>query len=105
MYTVLNLHITIIIALVTSKRALFETQPSLEDYGRYIYSWELDHPVFTSWDFAKISKAVKLACNPNLEDQVSVFVSSSDKVANYNPRHRVPFTSHSTTRRATGDIL
>jgi hypothetical protein len=50
----------------------------------YLYN-ELDHPVFTSLDFAiKIScyknKVVCLAFNPNLEGQGSVFMIPSDRV-------------------------
>jgi hypothetical protein len=45
---------------------------------------ELDHPVFTSFYFATIivlqNKVASLA-PPNLEDQVSVFMSPNDRLA------------------------
>jgi hypothetical protein len=46
--------IIIIIIIITGKKALFEPCPSLENSARFIHSWELDHPVFTSSDFATI---------------------------------------------------
>jgi hypothetical protein len=36
---------------------------------------------------------------PNLENQVSVCMSPSERVANYTPRQRVPFSSPSSTLR------
>jgi hypothetical protein len=71
--------------------ALFEPYPSLEDSARLVYSWyELDHQVFTSLDFATIiflqSKVVSLSPTPNLEDQVPVFMSPSDKVVQLYPQ-------------------
>jgi hypothetical protein len=50
------------------KTVLLEPQPSSEDSARPVHSWEIDHPVFTSLDFATIillqSKVVILASNP-----------------------------------------
>jgi hypothetical protein len=42
---------------------------------------------------------------PNLEDQVSIFVSPRAKVAPLHPRHWVPFPSSSMTRRATVEVF
>jgi hypothetical protein len=44
---------------------------------------ELDHPVFTSLDFATITEQGPSALRPtpNLEDQASAFMSPSDRVA------------------------
>jgi hypothetical protein len=46
--------IIIIIIIFIAKTALFEPQPSLEDSARFVLSWELDHSVFTSSDFATV---------------------------------------------------
>jgi hypothetical protein len=55
-----------------------------------VNSWELDHPVFTSFDFATIffygTKSSVLLSTPNLEDQVPVFMSPSDRVARLYPQ-------------------
>jgi hypothetical protein len=51
---------------------------------------ELDHPVFTSLDFATIifyrARSSALCPIPNLEDQVPVFMSPSDRVAQLYPQ-------------------
>jgi hypothetical protein len=57
--------------IAIGKRALFEPLLSLEDVARLVHSWELDHPVFTSSDFAR-SSALRPA--PNLEDHVSIYI-------------------------------
>jgi hypothetical protein len=40
----------------------------------------IDHPVFTSLDFATIFFVSILCPTPNLENQFSVFIFSSDRV-------------------------
>jgi hypothetical protein len=61
--------------------ALFQPRPSLEDSARF------DHPVFTSLDFAAIlfffyrASSSALRSTPKLEDQASVFMSPSDRLA------------------------
>jgi hypothetical protein len=76
------------VIVIIRKTALFEPQLSLEDSARLVYSWlckplhvpifkslfslhgcrELDHPVFTSFDFATViflqCKVVSLASSP-----------------------------------------
>jgi hypothetical protein len=49
---------------------------------------ELDHPVFTSLDFATIHFFTEQLCvqSPNLEDQVSVFMFPSDRAAQLYPQ-------------------
>jgi hypothetical protein len=46
-----------------------------------------------------------LRLTPNLEDQVSVFMSPSDRVEQLFPRHWVPFSSPSMTRRAVAEVF
>jgi hypothetical protein len=69
--------IFIIIIIIIDKTALFEPWPSLEDSVRF-------NPVFSSLYFAKIFfYRVRLSAlhpTPNLEDQVPVFMSLSDRV-------------------------
>jgi hypothetical protein len=60
-------------------------------FRRFCQNRQLDRPVFTSLDFATIiflhSKVIGLVSNsPNLEDQVSVFTSPSDRVAQLYPQ-------------------
>jgi hypothetical protein len=67
---------------------------------------ELDHPVFTSLDFAT-SFFIEQDRQPNIQppdvdDQVSVFMSSSDGVAQLYPQAT---GSLSTTRRATVGVF
>jgi hypothetical protein len=67
------------IGIIIGKTDLFEPYPSLEDSARF-------HLVFTSLNFATIfflytASASAFHPTPNLEDQVSVFMSSSDRVA------------------------
>jgi hypothetical protein len=54
----------------------------------------LDHPVFTSSDFATVIylqiKVVSLASNPNLEDQVSVFTGMSPRDRGAQLYHQPP---------------
>jgi hypothetical protein len=49
-----------------------------------------DHPVFTALDLATIIlfqiQLVSFACNPNLQNQVSVFMPPSDRVAQLYPQ-------------------
>jgi hypothetical protein len=73
-----NPRLLIIITIIIGKTALFEPQPSLEDS-----SIELDHPVSTSLYFTAtyITRSSALRPIPNLEDQVPVFMSPSDRVA------------------------
>jgi hypothetical protein len=42
---------------------------------------------------------------PKLEEHVPIFMSPSDRVTSYTPRHRVPFASHSTTRRDAMEVF
>jgi hypothetical protein len=69
----------------------------------------LYHPAFISLDLAAIfieSKAVSLASNPNLEDQVSVFLCPAvTECPSYIPRHQVLFPSPSVTHRATVEVF
>jgi hypothetical protein len=80
--------------LITEK--VFEPQPSLEDSDRFE-----DHPGFTSLDFEKNifyrESLSALRPNKNLEEQVFVFISPNDRVAQLYPRYRVPFSSPSMT--------
>jgi hypothetical protein len=88
--------------IITDKTALFEPWPYLDDSASL-------HPVFTSLDFATIffyrERLSDLRPIPSLEDQISIFMSPSDRVAQFYPQARVPFSSPSTTRRATVDVL
>jgi hypothetical protein len=43
--------------------------------------------------------------SPNLEGQVPVFISPGTGWPSYTARHRVPFSSPPTTRRATAEVL
>jgi hypothetical protein len=67
----------VLVITIVGKTALCETQPSSEDPARF-------DPVFTSLYFATIifsqSKFFSLAPNPNLKDQVSIFMSPSKSV-------------------------
>jgi hypothetical protein len=51
------------------------------------------------------SSALRPTPPPPLEDQVPVFMSPSDRVAQLNPGHRFPFSSPSTTCRATVEVF
>jgi hypothetical protein len=78
------LHQSIGRIITIGKTALFEPWPSLEDSAR-------SHPVFTYLDFITIivlqSKARQPCVQPpNLEDQVSVFMSPSDRVVQLYPQ-------------------
>jgi hypothetical protein len=77
--------------VITGKTALFEPYLSLQDS---------DHAVFTSLDLATILFLKEQGCRPcetpNLEDHVSVLFPRCQG----DPRHRIPFSSPSTTRRA-----
>jgi hypothetical protein len=69
---------------IIGKTAFFEPQPSLRDSAKF-------YAVFTSLDFATIiffsqSKVVSHASNPNKEDQVFVFMSPRDRVAQLYPQ-------------------
>jgi hypothetical protein len=43
--------------------------------------------------------------SPNLESQVPVFISPRKRVAQFTPRHWVPFSSPPTTRRSTMEVF
>jgi hypothetical protein len=67
------------LVIIIGKRAVFETQPSLEDSARF-------DPVFTSLNFATTAffysaTSSALRPTPKLEDQVPTFTSPSDRVA------------------------
>jgi hypothetical protein len=55
-----------------------------------LFRRELDHPVFASLNFAAVifyrARLSALSPTPNLEDQVSAFMSPSDKVAQLYPQ-------------------
>jgi hypothetical protein len=73
------------IIIIIAKTTIFEPKPSLEDsaiFPAILVCRESDHQVFTSLDFATIFRARSSAVRaiPNLEDQVSVFMSPSDRV-------------------------
>jgi hypothetical protein len=59
--------IVIMIIIIIGNTAPFESYTSLEDYARFVYSWELDL-VFTSLDFSAViflqRKVISLASNP-----------------------------------------
>jgi hypothetical protein len=38
----------------SAKQPFFEPQPSLQDSARFLYSWKLHCPIFTSLDFATV---------------------------------------------------
>jgi hypothetical protein len=77
--------------IIIGKTALFEPYPFLEDSARFIHYWGLDHVVFTSLDFATVIFFTKkghqpCAQPPILENQVCVFISPSDGVAQLYPQ-------------------
>jgi hypothetical protein len=37
-----------LLEIIIAKAALYEPYPFLKDSARFIHSWELDHPVFTT---------------------------------------------------------
>jgi hypothetical protein len=51
------------------------------------------------------TRSSALRRTPYLEDQVPVFTSSSDRVAQLYPRHGVPLPPSSRARRATVEVL
>jgi hypothetical protein len=69
--------------IIICKTALFEPYPSLGDYVRL-------HLVFTSLDFSTIffyrARSSALRPTPNLDCQVSVFMSPSDRMAQLYPQ-------------------
>jgi hypothetical protein len=75
-----------------------------------LFNCELDHPVFTFLDFAAIFfyrvRSSTLYPTPNLEDQVSIYVPEwQDGWPSHNPKHRVPYSLHFMTRRATVEVF
>jgi hypothetical protein len=86
-----------IIIIIIGKTALFELQPSLEDSARSV------HPVSTSLDFATViflQSNVSLASNAQPGGPGLCLCPPVTGWPSYTPRHRVPFSSPSTTRRA-----
>jgi hypothetical protein len=80
-----------IMFIIIDKTAFF--QPSSEDsVPRYVYFVRLlDHPVCTPLNFVTINftEQGRQPCAqppPNLEDQVSLFISPSDRMAQLYPR-------------------
>jgi hypothetical protein len=61
------------------KQPLFETSPSFE------YSARLNHPVFATIYFYR-ARSSDLRPTPNLEDQVPVFISPSDRFVQLYPQ-------------------
>jgi hypothetical protein len=99
----------IIFMVVIGKTAVFEPQPLLKDSARFVHSWELDHPVSTSLDFATVifldSKVVSLASSPSTWRTRSLYLCPPvTGWPSYTPRHRIPFPSPSATRRTTVEV-
>jgi hypothetical protein len=81
-HDLLTIIIIIIIIIIVLNTTILEPLPSLENSASM-------HPVFTCLDFVTIllqSKVVSLASNPNVEDHIFVFMSSSDRVAQLHPQ-------------------
>jgi hypothetical protein len=92
--------------IITGKAALFEL--SLPQKVLPDLSIQLHHLVFTTLEFTTIctqSMVVNLASNPNLTDRISMFMSPSDRVVQYNPRNQIPFWSPSTTPMAAVEVF
>jgi hypothetical protein len=71
---------------------------------------ESDHPVFPSLDFAKIFSFTEQGRQPCFQPPTWRIRSLNlclpvTQWPNYNPRHWVPFSSPSTTRRATVEVF
>jgi hypothetical protein len=78
------------IIIITGRTTLLAPQASLENSARFVHSWELDDPVFISLDFPTIifyrARSSTLRLTPNLQDQVPVFMSPSERVAQLYPQ-------------------
>jgi hypothetical protein len=80
--------------IIIGRTALFEPQPFLEDSATLVSSRlccrKLEHPVLHSFGYRMIfffcrAKWSALRLSPNVEDQVSVFTSHSDMLAQLYP--------------------
>jgi hypothetical protein len=69
--------------IIIGKRALFEPYPSVEDSARFVNSLELGFHFFgfCNNNFFYRARSSALRSTPNLGDQVSVFMSTSDRMA------------------------
>jgi hypothetical protein len=94
------LRVIIIIVIIIGKSALSEPQPSTVCHIR---------PVSTFLDFAKTifyrARLSALRPTPNMEHQVSEFMSPSDRIAPLYGQEPGSFSSLSTNRRAKVEVL